>query len=252
MNRRSFLIGLGSTSLITSVPMRSGGVEGNDSMSPITFWDTQKREENMLRIAERVVPDSDPEQLTMTPSDLNDPVPVYELYQSDPAGTPFVNWLIDNDFYLMPSDIAVRAYVISDRDEAGPAYPHFIDGAAIAIPSRKTDELVAAVTGWEDDARTLESNTKSEAVITHNRGLSRYMSFTDPLGFRVQRIRILGNRMLITWVEGEYGDDESCHPLLAVQRIENGILLRRLQAYLDEGNTIPAEPIVLERSRWEQ
>jgi hypothetical protein len=58
--------------------------------------------------------------------------------------------------------------------------------------------------------------------------------------------------MLVTWVEGVYEDDESFLPLLVSQQIEKEILLRRVRTHLDDGNTIPDEPIVLKRPRWRQ
>lgn len=252
MDRRSFLIGLGSTGLSTSVPLRQKGSEASDTEAPSAYWNALGREEKMLRLAERVVPGTDLEELTITPADLNDAAPVYELYQSEPAGTPFVNWLTESDLTVTPSDVAVRAYAITEEEKAGLAFPQYLDGVVIAIPPGETDELVSAVKGWEDNARAQASNEQSEGTLSHNRGLSRYLTFTDPLGYRIQRIRILGDRMLVTWVEGVYEDDESFLPLLVSQQIEKEILLRRVRTHLDDGNTIPDEPIVLKRPRWRQ
>lgn len=56
--------------------------------------------------------------------------------------------------------------------------------------------------------------------------------------------------MLVHWVEGVYGEEESCLPLAVAQQIEKEILLRRVGTHLNAGNNIPDEPIVLERTRW--
>lgn len=250
MDRRSFLIGLGSTGLSMSVPLRQKGTEATDTEASAAYWDALSREEKMLRLAERVVPGADLEELTIMPADLNGAATLYELYQSQPAGTPFVNWLTESNITITPSDVAVRAYAITEKDKAGATYPHYLDGAVIAIPPGETDELVSAVKGWEDDARAQASNEQSEGTLSHNRGLSRHLTFTDPLGYRIQRIRILGDRMLVTWIECVYEDDESCLPLLVSQQIEKEILLRRVRTHLDDGNTIPDESIVLKRPRW--
>lgn len=250
MDRRSFLIGLGSTGLSTSVPLRQKGSEATDTEAPAAYWDALGREEKMLRMAERVVPGTDPKQLTITSADLNDVATIYELYQSEPAGTPLVNWLTDSDIPIPPNDVAVRAYALTEDNKDRATYPHYLDGAVIAIPQGETDELVSVVKGWEDDARAQASNKTSEGTLPHDRGLSRYLTFTDPLGYRIQRIRILGDRMFVTWMEGVYKEDESCFPLLIGQQIEREILLRRVRTYLDAGNSIPDEPIILEEPRW--
>jgi hypothetical protein len=250
MDRRSFLIGLGSTGLIAGIPSGLNGLKADDLKGGASYWDALDREEKMLRMAERVVPGTGLEQLTITPADLNGAAPVYERYQSESEGTPFVNWVTESDITVSPSDMAVRAYAITEEDRAGPGYPHYIDEVVIAIPAGETDELVSAVKSWEDCARAQGTGDKSEGTLAHNRGLSRYLTFMHPRGYRIQRIRILGDRMLVAWVEGVYGDEESCFPLLVGQQIENEILLRRVRTYLNAGNNIPEEPIVLERSRW--
>lgn len=71
MNRRSFLIGLDSTGLSTSVPLQLKRSEATDTESPNSYWDALSREEKILRLAERVVPRTDPEELTVTPANLN-------------------------------------------------------------------------------------------------------------------------------------------------------------------------------------
>lgn len=250
MDRRSFLIGLGSTGLASHIPLQLRGSEATDSETAVSYWNALGREEKMLRLAERVVPGTDPEQLTITPVDLNGAASDYELYRSESVGTPFVNWLADSDLPVTPSDVAVRAYAITEEAKSGPAHPHYLDGAVIAIPPGETDSLVNEVQAWEDKARAKSSNKKSADTFPYNRGLSRYLTFTDPLGYRIQRIRILGDRMLVTWVEGVYENDESFLPLLVERQIEKEILLRRVRTHLDAGNTIPDEPIVLERPRW--
>lgn len=115
MNRRSFLIGLGSTGLTAGISSRLKRLKPDDAGDAASYWDALGREEKMLRMAERVVPGTGLEQLTITQADLNDAVPVYELYQSKSAGTPFVNWLAESDIAVSPSDIAVRAYSITDN-----------------------------------------------------------------------------------------------------------------------------------------
>lgn len=250
MDRRSFLLGLGSTGLTAGIPSRLNELKPDNVGDAASYWDALDREEKMLRMAERVVPGTGLEQLTITPADLNGAAPVYELFQSESAGTPFVNWLTESDTTVSPSDIAVRAYALTEEDRAGPGYPHYLDGAVIAIPAGETDALVSAVKSWEDHARAKGTGQKSEGTFAHNRGLSRHLTFTDPRGYRIQRIRILGDRMLVTWVEGVYDDEESILPLLVGKQIEKEILLRRVRTYLNAGNNIPDEPIILERSRW--
>jgi hypothetical protein len=103
---------------------------------------------------------------------------------------------------------------------------------------------------WEDHARAQGTGENSEGTLTHNGDLSPHLTFMHPRGYLAQRIRILGDRILVTQVEGVYGDEESCLPLLVGQQIEKEILLRRVRTDLNTAKNIPDEANVLERSRW--
>lgn len=252
MDRRSFLIGLGSTGLAAGDPSQRERSTPEEMGDASAYWDALDRETKLLRLAERVIPETDLEQLTITTADLNGAASDYDQYQSDPAGTPFVNWLTQSDVPLTTSDVAVAAYTITDEENAETLLPHYLDGAVIALPSGETDTIVSAVKGWEDHARDQVGQTTSTSTVTDNRGLTRHLRFTNPDGYRVQRLRILGDRMLVHWVEGVYTDEVSRLPGMIPCQVEKEILLRRVHAYLDAGHTIPDEPIILERSRWQE
>lgn len=252
MDRRSFLIGLGSTGLVAEGPSQRERSTPDETGDASAYWDALDRETKLLRLAERVVPGTDLEQLTVTPADLNGAASDYDQDQSDPAGTPFVNWLTQSDVSLTTSDVAITAYTITDEANAGTLLPHYLDGAVIALPSGDTDTIVSAVKGWEDHARAQASQTTSTSTVTDNRGLTRYLRFTNPDGYRVQRLRIIGDRMLVYWAEGVYTDEVSRLPGMVPCQVEKEILLRRVRAYLDAGHPMPDEPIILERSKWSE
>lgn len=136
---------MGSTGLTAGIFLRLKRLKPDDSGDAASYCDAFGGEEKMLRMAERAVLGTGLEQLTITPADLNNEAPVYELYQPKSAGTPFVNWLAESDTAVSPSDIAARVCSITDGDKPGLGYPHYFDAAVIAIPSGETGVLVSAV-----------------------------------------------------------------------------------------------------------
>lgn len=252
MDRRSFLIGLGSTGFVTTNSPERGHSDANPAGDTTVGHEGTYQKRRLLRLAERVIPETDLERLTITTSDLNGAASDYEQYQSNPTGTPFMNWLVESDAAVTPSDVAIAAYALTDEDNAGTFYPHYLDGAAIALPPGETDTVVSAVKGWEDHARDQASQITSTRAVSDNRGLSRELTFTNPDGYRVQRLRILGDRMLVHWVEGVDTDGSAYLPGMVACQVEKEILLRGVRDYLDAGHSMPDEPILLERPRWSQ
>lgn len=252
MDRRSFLVGLGPTGFVTTNSPERDRSDANPAGDTATDHEGTYRKRRLLRLAERVIPGTDLERLTINPGDLNGAASDYEQFQSDPTGTPFMNWLVESEAPVTPSDVAIAAYALTDEDNAGTFHPHYLDGAVIALPLGETDTVVSAVKGWEDHARGQASQITSTRAVSDNRGLSRELTFTNPDGYRVQRLRILGDRMLVHWVEGVYTDGSSHLPGMVACQVEKEILLRRVRDYLDAGHNMPDEPIMLKPSRWSQ
>jgi len=252
MDRRSFLVSLGSTGLAVGSAPQQTRSKLDKTGDGTAYWDALDRTTKLLRLAERVVPGTDLAQLTITPEDLNGAASNYEQSQSGLAGTPFVTWLTNSGVSVTAGDIAATAYTITDEDKVRALLPHHLDGAAIALPAGETDAVVSAVTDWEDHAREQASHVTSTRSVPDNRGLTRHLTFTNPDGYRIQRLRILGDRLLVHWVEGVYTDDEPRLSGMVPCQVEKEILLRRVRAHLDAGHSIPDEPILLGRSRWRE
>lgn len=251
MDRRSFLLSIGSASLAATNRPTQEHSTSTETLMPAECWDEIDRQTKLLRLAERVVPGTELGQLTATPADFNGAASDYNQSRSDPSGTPVMNWLAQSDISVTPSDIAIAAYTITDDDNVGALLPHYIDSAAIALPPGEVDAVVSAVKGWEDHAREQATHTTSTRTVSGHRGLTRRLTFTNPDGYRVQRLCILGDRMLVHWTEGVYANNEPRFSGMVASKVEEEILLRRARAYLEAGHSIPDEPIFPKQSRWQ-
>lgn len=254
IDRRSFLTSLGGVPF-ASVAVSGGTVRKGRETESISHWDTLDVEEKKLRMAERVVPGTDPEQLVLTDPDLTASTELYETYQDTAAGTPFVTSVTEEVPSLSSADMAVRAYVLTGNGHSKPERSRYVDSVSIALPAGTTEECIAATIGWEDRARARAERQKSDASsgesheITHDRGLTRIQTTTESEAYRLQRLRLLEDRLLVTWTEGRYHGESAWQSLVEATQIEAEALLRPVRVFLSEGGSIPAHLPRLEPAR---
>jgi len=249
MNRRSFLFRMGSAGLSAGVSSGVTPFETGAPITPSTFRGLFDSEEKLVQLAEHVVPGTDPNELTISQSDLDTTAPKYESTQPELLVSSVVNRLADAYADLSVGDIAASSHLLTDEVKGSSVRPRTIDRVAIAIPSTNPNSIVSEITDWEDTYRSEHGGIASTGSFTHNDGFSRWATFSDPSGYRIQRIRSIDDRLLITWVEGIDSNNESCLPLVVGQQIEKGTLLRQARTYVAE-KVRAGGPPELEPPRW--
>jgi len=248
MKRRSFINTLATTGLLSSIP-QLGGSDGDTptaaGLSP---------EEYVSEIAERILPGTDLEQLVVKPSDFAEAAPAYECYQTDAVGTPFADWLEDSDAAVVTNDLAVRGYAVPEAGSVGTPWPQVVDWAVINTTTADTDAVISVAKEWEDKSRDyqikLTGADVSTDTITHDRGLSRRLLGSEKETYRTQRLRHVGDRLFVTWIEGGFDNDSYLAPRTIVSEMERAIFHRQIQAHVKAGHTLPTVSAPATPSRW--
>lgn len=230
MDRRLFLMAVGGSSLTTAITEAILNTEGSDSN-----WNKNNKEK-LLRMAEYVIPGTNINKLKITQTDLQN------VFSFNPEFTIttknlFKDFMNRNQCENLSNGTTFKSYSNTVNNNRDSICPRKVSGVVIDIPPNNTDRVISAVKKWEDNLRSSRIDIKSENSITHDHGISRYLTSENPLGYRVQRIRTIGDRMLVTCIEGEFKNEESCFPLVMVQQIENEILLRRVRSYIQYGGS---------------
>lgn len=244
MKRRSFIHTLTTVSSAASLPRV--GSNGEDE----TVGAELSSEDRLSEIAERIVPEVEMDQLVVKPDDFAESAPPYECYQNNPVGTPFVEWIEDSDADVSADDIAVRGYGVPKERSAGTAWPQVVDWTVIGTADSDTDAVVSAAKGWEDAARDCMPFGTTAETFTHDRGLSRQLLDAEKEAYRIQRFRLVGEQLFVTWIEGRFDDTSYLTPQSLVYEIEQAVLLRQVQAYLRAGNTLPTVSAPSTTGRW--
>lgn len=248
MKRRSFINTLATTGLFSGISQ----LGDSDDDTPIAAGLSPK--EYTSEIAERILPGTDLEQLVVKPSDFAEAAPTYECYQTDAVGTPVADWLEDSDTAVVTDDLAVRGYAVPEAGSVGTPWPQTVDVAVIDTTSADTDAVISAIKEWEDGSRDYQINLTGADVstdtITHDRGLSRRLLGSEKEAYRTQRLRHVGDRLFVTWIEGGFDDDSYLPPRTIVSEMEQAIFHRQIQAHLKAGHTLPTVSAPVTPSRW--
>jgi len=248
MKRRSFINTLATTGLFASLPQ----VGGSDDDTPTAPGLSPK--EYTSEVAERILPGTDLEKLVVKSTDFAEAAPSYECYQTEADKAPFANWLEHTDVTVTTDDVAVRGYFIPEEVAIETAWPRIVDWGVVGTANADTDAVISAAKEWEDRSRESQLKlTKVEVstdTITHDRGLSRRLLSSEKKAYRTQRLRHVGDRLFVTWIEGAFNDDSYLPPRRIVSEIEQAIFHRQIQAHVKAGHTLPTVSAPVTPGRW--